>query len=115
MSHISHRVTHRYLAPALAWDKKAKGRLIKLTSDYKMKKSQDCAASIRTATPLPVTGRHYFEVKFLRKSAKGGGTLGSCYYIGVVVDDGKIDYENSLGEATQNWCAEGEELLWKRW
>jgi hypothetical protein len=49
------------------------------------------------------SGQHYWEVRFTRGSSKR--SLGACYYVGVVLDDGKIDWEESLGEHQKNWCA----------
>lgn len=50
------------------------------------------------------SGKHYWEIKFHRTSMGATGSLGACYYVGVVVDDGSIDYDQSLGESATNWA-----------
>jgi hypothetical protein len=42
------------------WDRKAKGKLVIWKNDHLVAKKNDCAASIRTTTPLPTTCALFF-------------------------------------------------------
>eukprot|EP00698_Gefionella_okellyi_P003870 TRINITY_DN13589_c0_g1_i1.p1 TRINITY_DN13589_c0_g1~~TRINITY_DN13589_c0_g1_i1.p1 ORF type:complete len:484 (+),score=82.05 TRINITY_DN13589_c0_g1_i1:40-1452(+) len=107
-SEHSHRMKARhelFYDDEFRWHPKKHGKQIKVCKNSSVcKKSGDTAATIRTLTALGSTGQFYWEVMFTRAGATAHGSMGNCYYAGVVQDkDDCIKYEDSMCESSANW------------
>jgi hypothetical protein len=70
-----------------------KGASIKLVSPMVAKAGREEGQAVRSRLALPASGRSYFEVTFSpREHTQGGGSLGGCYFFGVVDGAKKTDF-----------------------